>query len=284
MVTGADVVINPTHFAYGFYGVNASGQIKIQGGVRSSAGYVDGTTHGVLAMGLATAGAATTFGAGRMHPLQIDLSGNLRTTLTAGSLTAFISGTATVSGVVSAVGMAPHGSAATANPVRVGLKAAALGSAAPTAADTSASDWYANRNGVAFMIGGDPNLQFREFELSAASGFFVIATAATGSKIVVVEAGVTLAAAATANAAFRMAIASANGATGLNAVLTATAQSTVEPAILRHFSMPPGAGLVRGNGAGILAVGADGASIVVSAGAPGGQRWNFWVVYYTVPS
>jgi len=95
-VTGGDIAINPTHLAYGFANFNASGQLGIQGNARSSAGYVDGTTRGMMLLGVATGGATATYGAGRMHGLMLDLNGNLRTvvsgsvTLSASTVTASV--------------------------------------------------------------------------------------------------------------------------------------------------------------------------------------------------
>lgn len=236
--------INPTNLAYGMYSVDASGRIFVSGNV------------GVASISAVTAYQANVWG------------------VTASAVT----------GVVSAQGMAAHGAATAGGPVRLGMQAAAIGAAAPTAGDASATNLYASRNGVPFVMAGDPNLKFREFELSAASGFFQMVTASAGQKIVVTEAGVVLGGNATANASFRMAILSASAATGINAVLTASAQTQDSVPVLAVSALPPGAGLIRGNGAGILATGVDGAPLAVSAGAPGGSRWRFWATYYTVPS
>lgn len=108
-VTGNLTAFNPTHLAYGFYAVNSSGQIFVQGGLRSSAGYVNGTTHGLLIFGAAASAlplSGAALGSGRTYPLMTDLNGALWVAPSAtigvsgNAVTAFISGTATITGNV----------------------------------------------------------------------------------------------------------------------------------------------------------------------------------------
>lgn len=98
--TSDTLAINPTHRAYGFTFINASGQLATWGGIRSSAGFTNNRDTLAMAGMLVTAASASGLGEARAAPLFGDASGNLRVRLTADALTAWISGTATITGNV----------------------------------------------------------------------------------------------------------------------------------------------------------------------------------------
>lgn len=206
--------------------------------------------------------------------------------VTGGSVgvTGGLTAVAAMTGIVSAQGRAGHGSATAGAPIRIGLEAANLTASVSTASGGSAVNWYGTQTGIPYMLGGAPGLTFKEFELSASTACFYVTSGGAAGRLYVTEAGFTYDALATANATFRMAFLSASAQTTLDAVLTATGQTQATIPILSHINCPPGAGLVRGNGVGIISVApGTGCQIAVSAGAPGGKKFRFWVTYGSVP-
>jgi hypothetical protein len=170
-------------------------------------------------------------------------------------------------------GSAAHDAASAGNPVRVGLEAIAHGTnpTAVTAADVT--DWYANRAGVPFVMGGHPNvLALKHTTITTAVTDAAIITVASGLKIVVTSFQVTL----------------DNASTVFPSVLLgfgATNTPTTTGVIGAHGGVPAGGGFGRGDGSGIIGVGADGEDLrVTTVGNATGNGLQITVSYYTIES
>lgn len=170
-----------------------------------------------------------------------------------------------------------HDAADSGNPVKVGGRAIAHG-ANPTAVSADErTNWYFNRAGVPFFIGGHPNVQSVEYNWTTAPSSDDIVSASAGTKVVVTQLLVALDEAATVGVSVRI---------GFGDTLpTAPAdQATATGILLSHPGLVPGGGISRGDGSGILGVGADGEDLSITAEAPTGGSGKVIVSYYTVPS
>lgn len=173
-----------------------------------------------------------------------------------------------------------HSATDSGNPVKVGHVAIAHGTN-PTAVDAAErTNWYANRAGVPFIIGGHPNVITRAAYISDATGpqtdASIIGTIAAGTKVVVTAIAVTCDASNTGDTAVKLGFGAttlpADSATGANGIL------------LDHKNIKPGSGIVIGNGGGILGVGADGEEVRLTCDDPVGGGVSVTFSYYTIES
>ena len=152
---------------------------------------------------------------------------------------------------------------------------------APDAAD--AGDAVAplhNRHRVQFTIGGHPNIITRSVHIADADGAqtdaTIVGTISAGTKVAVTAVAVTVDAATTnANAVkigFGATTIPADSTTGANGVL------------LDHDGIPPGSGVVVGNGAGLLGIGADGEELRLTCEDPVGGALSVTFSYFTIES
>lgn len=281
---GASVAINASNLHYGLFAVDASGRIFVTGnlGITGGVGITGGTVTAVLT--------------GTGYVLQ---SGNTPWGVSGSALTAsaicYQNGTTwgvSASAATAQVsGQGAHNAAITGYPVRIGMQATAFTTAAGTGAATASSsnsiNWLGTTMGVPFMVGGAPNIQQVWMEVTGANvnTNVKLVDIAAGTKIVVTEAGMTVAAQTTVNVSCRIALASASGATTIDAIATSTAGNlTATQPVIYHPNCPPGAGVVRGNGVGVIAVGGDGCDMFITHSAPTNGRLGLWVTYFTVPA
>jgi len=182
-------------------------------------------------------------------------------------------------GQIIANGGVAHDGVDSGNPVKVGGKAIAHGTNPTAVAAADRTDWYFNRAGVPFVIGGHPNVQTIEAQVQDADGAqtdAAIVTVGAGTKIVVT----------------RVTMSCDAGNTGpINAVVgfgTATMPSrahTGVAGILHGFDgIPAGGGATFGDGSGILGVGADNEDLRMTMEDPAGGACSVSASYYTVPS
>ena len=175
-----------------------------------------------------------------------------------------------------------HNSSDAGNPVKIGAKAIAHGTNPTAVAAASRTDLYSNRAGVLFTIGGHPNIITRTAYISAATGAqtdaTIVGTIATGTKVAVTSVAVTVDSAVTATGGvavklgFGATTIPADSATGANGIL------------LDHKGIAAGSGVVLGNGAGLLGIGADGEELRLTCESPTGGGLSVTFSYYTIES
>lgn len=165
-------------------------------------------------------------------------------------------------------------------PVKIGARAIAHGSNPVAVAADDRTDIFTNRHGILFTIGGHPNVITRSVVITDANGpqtdASMVGTIATGTKIVVTAMAVTADHANTADVAVKIGFGAttipADSATGANGIL------------LDHPGIAAGSGVVIGNGAGMLGIGADGEELRLTCEDPVGGSIAVTFSYYTIES
>ncbi len=171
-----------------------------------------------------------------------------------------------------------HDGADSGNPILNGMHALAHGTnpTAVTAGDRTY--WLANRAGVPWVIGGHPNVITRENTILSSDGAqtnAALISVSTGSKIVLTQISVVSDAATTVNTAVRIGF-------GTATVPAATLAGTAKLVLNGNFSA--GGGMQKGNGAGIIGVGADDEDLRITCGAPTTGALYVAYSYYTIES
>jgi len=156
-------------------------------------------------------------------------------------------------------------------PIKVGHRAIAHGTNPTAVAAGDRTDWFANRAGVPWVMGGHPNILTLEVEYTSAQTNAAIITVGSGVKIVVTQIQALCANANSVDVAARIGFATATTPTTTGVVLT-------------HPGIAPGSGVSRGSGAGILGVGGDGEDLRITSGAPTSGALRVLVSYYTIES
>jgi hypothetical protein len=177
------------------------------------------------------------------------------------------------------VGNVAHDAADSGNPVKVGGKAVAH-SANPTAvAAGDRTDWYFNRAGVPFVIGGHPNpvsISMLVADADGAQSNVAAVTVSAGTKIVCTRSSMKADGDNTGKI---------NLVAGFAAATLGTPGTTPATQIIDHFpGCSAGFGSNIGNGGGILAVGADGEDLRVTCEDPAGGNAQFGFTYFTIES
>lgn len=186
-----------------------------------------------------------------------------------------IGGTNTVTGGVNGSqgigGNLAHDDPETARPVGLGAKAVAHGTNPTAVAANDRTYLYANRAGIPFTLGGHPNILTLEAEYTTAQTNTAIVTVSGGAIIVVTQIQATLDEATTVGVGLRVGFATATTPTTTGVVLT-------------HPGLVPGSGISRGDGAGILGVGADGEDLRITSEVPTTGALRILVSYFTIES
>jgi hypothetical protein len=129
----------------------------------------------------------------------------------------------------------------------------------------------AGRNGIPFMLGGNPNtITVRANYTTAQTNTVVVANSA-GTKIIVTGFLIDVDNAATVNVQARIGLAQ-------------TVTPTTTGVFGSHPGIAPGSGIARGSGSGILGVGADGDQILFTGGVPTSGSVDCIVTYFTTAS
>lgn len=158
------------------------------------------------------------------------------------------------------------------NPAVAGAEAIAHGTNPTAVAAADVTKVYANRAGIPFVIAGHPNIITLEAAYAAAAQTdTAIVTVGAGAKIVVTQIQVVADEANTVGVGFRVGFGTANTPTTTGVVLT-------------HPGLVPGSGVSRGDGSGILGVGADNEDLRITAEAATGGSIRVLVSYYTIES
>ena len=176
------------------------------------------------------------------------------------------------------IGNRAHDAVDSGNPVLIGLRAAAHGANPTAVAAADRTVWFANRAGVAFVIGGHPNVVGIEYLWTTAQTDDPIVTVAGGLKIVVTKASVYCSNANTVNVAARLGF----GASTLPTL--PTDGNTAVGIILSAANIAAGSGIVEGDGSGILGVGADGEDLRITTTAATSGACRSVIAYYTIES
>lgn len=216
-------------------------------GKAEDAAHSSGDT-GVMALGVGNVAQSSFAADGDYIPLATDLKGNL-----------MIGGNIAHDGVDAG------------NPVKLGGKAVAHSSNPTAVAAADRTDWIFNRHGIPFMIGGHPNVITIEAAYTAAQTDTALVTISTGSKIVVTQVQVIADAANTVKPQARVGFGTANTPTTTGVVLT-------------HPGIPAGGGVSRGNGSGIIGIGADNEDLRVTCAVPTTGSLRVIATYYTIES
>jgi len=169
------------------------------------------------------------------------------------------------------VGNIAHDGVDAGNPVLTGYRAIAHGTNPTAVAAADRTVGFSNRAGIPFMIGGHPNVITIEAAYTAAQTDTALVTISTGSKIVVTQAQIVADAANTVKPQARLGFGTANTPTTTGVVAT-------------HPGIPAGGGISRGNGSGIVGVGADNEDLRVTCAVPTGGSLRVIATYYTIES
>lgn len=233
----------------------------------------------VMKLAISTDGSGTLISADAANGLDVDVT----------RLPALVAGTAYVGKVrltdgttdtnVSATGelfiggAIAHDAADSGNPVKIGARAVAHGTNPTAVAVTDRTDLYANRAGIPFYIGGHPNIVTSRVTYTAAQTDIAIGpgTVAGGLKVVVTQIQITVSNATTATPSVIVGFGTANTPTGTGVVIS-------------HPGIPGGGGISRGDGSGILGVGADGEELRITISVPTGGTLDCVVSYFTIES
>lgn len=156
-------------------------------------------------------------------------------------------------------------------PIKVGYKAVAHGANPTAVAAADRTDAYANRHGIPFVMGGHPNIVSLRATYTGAQTDVALVSVAAGTKIVVTQAQVTVSNATTATPSVIIGFGTAN-------------TPTTTGVVLAHPGIPGGGGVSRGDGSGILGIGADDADLRITISVPTGGTLDVVVSYFTIES
>ncbi len=214
------------------------------------------------------------------HNVTIDnASGASAVNIQDGGNSITVDGTVSVTDGLNIEGDIAHDSADSGNPLKVGFKAIAHSSNPTAVAANDRTDWYANRHGVPWVIGGHPNIVSREYMTTGAqTNDAIIDSIGAGTKVVVTEIEALASAAGTTTPQVRIGF-------GATAVPTEpTTGNSATDVVLSHPGIAAGSGVVRGSGAGIVATGGDGEELRITCDAPTDGQLTVLVSYYTIES
>lgn len=170
-------------------------------------------------------------------------------------------------------GAIAHDGVDSGNPVKIGYRAIAHGSNPTAVAAADRSDALCNRAGIPFAIGGHPNIvTVKHTTITTAVTDAAIITVSTGLRIVVTSFTVTLDNASTVFPTVLIGFGTAN-------------TPTTTGVIGAHGGVPAGGGFSRGDGSGIIGIGADNEDLrVTTTGNATGNGLQIVVGYYTIES
>lgn len=140
------------------------------------------------------------------------------------------------------------------------------------------ADVFINRHGIPFVLGGHPNIISRSHVIADADGAqtnYALLSVSTGSKIVITQVSAVCDAANTINVAVRIGF-------GTASVPTPALAGTNGLIIDGVFG--PGSGQQKGQGAGIIAIGADDEDLRLTCGDPTGGNLYVQYSYFTIES
>lgn len=169
-----------------------------------------------------------------------------------------------------------HDTADAGEPVKIGYKAIAL-SANPTAVTANdRTNAYSNRHGIPFVLGGHPNILTTQLNITDADGAqsnVALITVGAGAKIVVTAIDVMADGANTVDVGVRIGFGTAN-----------TPANDAAGSVLSHPGIKAGSGISKGNGTGILGIGADNEDLRITCEDPVTGAIDVLITYFTIES
>lgn len=177
----------------------------------------------------------------------------------------------TASDGASVSGDVAHDGTDAGEPVKIGARAIAHGANPTAVAAADRTNLYANRAGVLFVIGGHPNSLTLRATSTGAQTDVALITVSAGTKIVVTSIQVTLSVATTATPSVIIGFGTAN-------------TPTTTGVVIAHPGLPGGGGVSRGDGTGIIGVGADDQDLRITNTVPTGGTLDVVVTYFTIES
>ena len=159
------------------------------------------------------------------------------------------------------------------NPLVAGYEAIAHGTNPTAVAAADVTKGYANRAGIPFVMGGHPNIVTTRTQFTTAqTDASLVGTINAGTKVVVTGFQVTLDNASTVFPSVRIGFGATNTPTGTGVIGA-------------HGGLPAGGGFGRGDGSGIIGIGADGEELrITTVGTATGNGVEVVVTYYTIES
>jgi hypothetical protein len=164
-------------------------------------------------------------------------------------------------------------------PVKIGAKAIAYGSNPTAVAAADRTDLYANRHGVLMVLGGVPGVITKEWTFADADGAqtdAALVTVSAGTKIAVTNIAAICDNANTGDVAVRVGFAAAS--------LSAAATTGIAGIVMSHPGIAAGSGYNRGDGSGVLGVGADGEDLRITCEDPAGGSIRIIASYFEIAS
>jgi hypothetical protein len=190
-----------------------------------------------------------------------------------------LAGDATATPIDPRLGNVAHDGVDSGAPNKVGGKAIAHGANPTAVAAADRTDWYFNRAGIPFVIGGHPNIVSKGHIIADSDGAqtdaALIGSISAGTKIVLTRISVVCDNANTGDCAITIGFGTANVPTPTLAGATG---------IVVNGSFDGGAGITIGDGSGIIAVGADGEELRITCSDPAGGNIRVSYSYFTIES
>ena len=172
-------------------------------------------------------------------------------------------------------GDTPHDTVDAGNPLKVGGQAIAHGANPPAVAEGDRTNWYANRAGVPWVIGGHPNVQLREISVENSDGPQTDALAVSvpnGLRAVVTRVSILN---SRSNKFIRVGFG--------NTTLPAESINGVD-GILVSQELSSRDSITIGDGSGIIGIGGDGEDIRYTCDRPSGTFIGIILNYYLIES
>lgn len=159
-------------------------------------------------------------------------------------------------------------------PVKIGGKAADLGTTPTAVAAADRVNATFLRNGVQLVLGGEPNIITKNLNVTDADGAqtdAAIITVSAGTAIVITKVSVMADGANSGDVAVRIGFGTASvPAVDSNGI------------VLAHPGIKAGSGVVEGSGSGIIAIGASNEDLRVTCEDPAGGAIDIIVTYFTI--
>ena len=252
-------------------GTNAIGKLAANSGV--DIGDVDVTTVGTITPGTAATSLGKAedaiHGSGDVGVMALAVANEANTQFAADA--DYVPIGTNREGSIRAIGSRAHDAVDADGPVKVGHVAIAHGTNPTAVAAADRTNWYANRAGIPFFIGGHPNIVTFEAAYTAAQTDTAIVTVGAGAKVVVTQIQATCDNANTVDVGLRVGFGTANTPTTTGVVLT-------------HPGIAAGSGISRGDGSGIIGVGADNEDLRITSEVPTTGSLRILVSYFTIES
>ncbi len=176
--------------------------------------------------------------------------------------------------LVTSTGSIAHDSADSGNPVKIGHKAADIGTQTTAVTAGDRTDWYATRNGIPFMLGGSVATLTKELNVTDADGAqtdTALITVSAGTAIVVTAFQFMADGANTVDVGYRCGFGTAN-----------TPAADAAGIISSHPGVKAGSGVVVGNGGGVIGMGASNEDLRLTCEDPVTGAVNIIITYHLV--